>query len=386
MNDAILYKVPYWALTTEPSSPNMPLKDQPWLAKKYAVTISPSVRSFVDLRKVEKRVLGVGLNLNKERLFKITKVHDNSYASKSDLKLGDLIVKINGEDFIHPDQIAKSPSEEAIELLISRDGKKHTIIMPPHIKDNFQENESNYFDFVGIGNPSGLKEDESKFESLIQLLSFNEIFGDVDSSTRGVNNRAIKEMSALPGTEKELKAIARNFDRNKTMLLLQNEATEAEVKKMDLSNSKYISFASHAIVAGEIMGADEPGIILSPPNESTKKDDGLLTASEIARLKMNADLVILSACNTGAGDSPSADGLTGLARSFFIAGNKELVVSNWRVTDEYAARLTTGMLDYLTTKENATKAEALQYSINELIDENLHPIFWAPFMLVGDGI
>ena len=133
---------------------------------------------------------------------------------------------------------------------------------------------------------------------------------------------------------------------------------------------------------------DEPGIILSPPDISSEENDGLLTASEIAEMELNADLVILSACNTAAGinDDITSEGLTGLAKSFFYAGAKELLVSNWRVADEYAARLTTGMLDHLTTKENATKAEALQYSINELIDENLHPIFWAPFMLVGDGL
>ena len=113
-----------------------------------------------------------------------------------------------------------------------------------------------------------------------------------------------------------------------------------------------------------------------------------LIVLEIAELKIGSDLVILSACNTAAGinDDITSEGLTGLAKSFFYAGAKELLVSNWRVADEYAARLTTGMLDYLTTKENVTKAEALQYSINELIDENLHPIFWAPFMLVGDGL
>ena len=387
VNDGILHKVPYWALTSKSSSPGMSFKNQPWLAKRYAVTIAPSVRSFVDLRKIKKRVLGVGLNLNKEGLFEITDIYENTYASKNDLEIGDLIVKINEANFINPIQIAKTPNEQHIELLINRNGLQHTITIPPY-KNNFQENESNYFDFVGIGNPSGLKGSESKLSNLIKSISFNDFFTDIDDITRGVNKRAIQEMPALPGTEKELKAIARNFDNNKSKLFLQNEATETAIKDADLSNTRYISFASHAIVAGEIGEFDEPGIVLTPPNSSSEEDDGLLTASEITQLKMNADLVILSACNTGAGsdDSPSAEGLTGLARSFFIAGNKELVVSNWRVTDEYAARLTTGMLDYLTTKENVTKAEALQYSINELIDENLHPIFWAPFMLVGDGL
>ena len=189
-------------------------------------------------------------------------------------------------------------------------------------------------------------------------------------------------------TERELKEIANYFDNKRVNLFLGDQASETVVKNLDISNTKYLSFASHAVIKGELGKFDEPGIILSPPDISSEENDGLLTASEIAELKIGSDLVILSACNTAAGidGDITSEGLTGLAKSFFYAGATELLVSNWRVTDDYAARLTTGMFDYITKKENATKAEALQYSINELINENLHPIFWAPFMLVGDGL
>ena len=385
VNDGILYKVPYWALTTEPSSPNLSFRDQPWLSKKYALTISPSIRSFVDLRKKEKRVLGVKFNKNEIGLWTIIDIHSNSFASKNNLKIGDVILKVNGMNFIDSIQISNSPKNEPVELLISREDKHHTVIMPPLISANIDNKIKGYFDFIGIGNPDGLKK-KGNVVAKIQPISFNELFSNSNDTTRGVNKRAIQEMPALPETEKELRTIAKNFDSKKVKLLLKEDATEKIIKKTNLKNVKYISFASHAVVAGEVGKFDEPGIILTPPTTSSTIDDGLLSASEIAKLDINADLVILSACNTGAGINTSTEGLTGLARSFFIAGSNEILVSNWRVTDKYAARLTTGMFDYLAKEENATKAEALQYSINELIHENLHPIFWAPFMLVGDGL
>ncbi len=80
-------------------------------------------------------------------------------------------------------------------------------------------------------------------------------------------------------------------------------------------------FATHGLVAGQIRGAAEPALVLTPPAVASAADDGLLTASEIARfLKLDADWVILSACNTAAGDSPGAEGLSGLAKAFFYAG------------------------------------------------------------------
>ena len=306
INDGILYKIPYWALTTKQSPLNYKFKNLPWFANKYTLTISPSVQSFVNLRNSENN------NLNK--------------------------------------------------------------------------NQPNYLDFVGIGNPNGLKERESVFTKLFQSFNFNDLFINYTDLKRGVNQNAIKEMPALPGTEKELKTIAGEFSNNNNKLLLRDEANEKNVKNLDLTNTKYVVFSSHAIVAGEMRGIDQPGIILTPPDNVTDNNDGLLTANEISSLEMNAELVVLSACNTGSGNTNSMEGLTGLAKSFFIAGNRELLVSNWRVTDKYAAELTTMMFKYLNKNNELTKAEALQLSIKNLINKDLHPIFWAPFMLVGDGL
>jgi CHAT domain-containing protein len=91
------------------------------------------------------------------------------------------------------------------------------------------------------------------------------------------------------------------------------------------------------------------------PDQPSELDDGLLTASEVAQLKLNADWVELSACNTIAGDKPGAEALSGLARAFFYAGARALLVSHWAVDSEAAARLTTSTFDLLKTNQNSAE-------------------------------
>ena len=130
--------------------------------------------------------------------------------------------------------------------------------------------------------------------------------------------------------------------------------------------------------------------MFSPPVKGTDKDDGFLTASEVAQLKLNADWVILSACNTAAPDgTPGAEGLSGLAKAFFYAGTRSLLVSHWPVLSEAAKALTTGM--FLTAKDKTTgRSEALKRSMMAFLDPQekphlAHPAFWAPFSIVGEG-
>ena len=143
-------------------------------------------------------------------------------------------------------------------------------------------------------------------------------------------------------------------------------------------------------MAGDLENA-EPALVLTPPETGTELDDGLLTAGEVAQLKLNADMVILSACNTAAGDgSEGAEGLSGLAKAFFYAGTRSLLVSHWPVFSDVAVRLTTGMLGYRATHPNSGRAEALQQSILAVINDTskphyAHPIYWAPFVVVGEG-
>src|SRR5437763_13049626 len=113
-------------------------------------------------------------------------------------------------------------------------------------------------------------------------------------------------------------------------------------------------------MSGDLRGLAEPALVLTPPTVGTAEDDGLLTASEVALLKLNADWVVLSACNTAAGDKPGAEALSGLARAFFYAGARALLVSHWSVDSQAATRLTTATFDNMKRDAKAGRAEALR--------------------------
>lgn len=175
-----------------------------------------------------------------------------------------------------------------------------------------------------------------------------------------------------------------------TSLHLGADASVTTVKSLDLSSTRVIAFATHAGVAGELAEVNEPMLVLTPPAHPTPDDDGLLRASQVSQLKLNADFVILSACNTAASDgTPGAEGLSGLAKAFFYAGARSLLVSHWEVQSEPTVKLTTGLIHALTADPSIGRAEALRRSMLAMIDsasnsEN-HPIAWAPFVLAGEG-
>lgn len=158
-----------------------------------------------------------------------------------------------------------------------------------------------------------------------------------------------------------------------------------------LQHATVIAFATHAIVADEIVGLEEPGLIMTPPDRPSPEDDGVLTSSEIAQLQLSADWVLLSACNTAAADGqPGSEALSGLARAFFYAGTKSLIVSHWPVDDEAAMQLTTVTAESLANP-SMTRAKALQAAMHRIMmdksnDLFAHPSAWAPLMLVGDTL
>jgi CHAT domain-containing protein len=197
-------------------------------------------------------------------------------------------------------------------------------------------------------------------------------------------------LPSLPETADELRAEAKMLGAPETSLHLGTDASVTTVKSLDLSNTRVIAFATHAGVAGELAEVNEPMLVLAPPVHPTPEDDGLLRASQVSQLRLNADFVILSACNTAASDgTPGAEGLTGLAKAFFYAGARSLLVSHWEVQSEPTVKLTTGLIRALTTDPAIGRSEALRRSILAMIDstsdaEN-HPIAWAPFVLAGEG-
>lgn len=201
----------------------------------------------------------------------------------------------------------------------------------------------------------------------------------------------LRSLQPLPESSDELDALAGALQAPPKSIVTSTAATEAAVKALPLQNYRIIAFATHGLVAGDFGRLREPGLVLTPPAIASGGDDGLLTAGEIADLKLDADWVILSACNTAAADgTPGAEGLSGLARGFFFAGTRALLVSQWEVLSVAAVALTTGTLKHLGDAPRAGRAAALRLSMLDLMapeqdDFLAHPIFWAPFELVGEG-
>jgi CHAT domain-containing protein len=197
--------------------------------------------------------------------------------------------------------------------------------------------------------------------------------------------RAVRELTPLPDTAEELRTIAKALGAPPDAINLREAATETKVKSEPLSEYRIIEFATHALVAGELSGLDEPALVLTPPDVPSDADDGLLTASEIATLKLNADWVVLSACNTAAGGGQGAEALSGLARAFFYAGARSLLVSHWSVYSTAATELTTKTFATLAAAPDIGRAEALRRAMLELITQGRPPGYWAPFVVVGEG-
>ena len=148
----------------------------------------------------------------------------------------------------------------------------------------------------------------------------------------------------LPDTAHELGCVAKSLGAPVSSVVLGKDMTETAVKTMPLDHYRIVHFATHGLLAGQTARLAqvhaEPALVFSPPDTATAEDDGLLTASEVAGLKLDADWVVMSACNTASGAEPGAETLSGLAKAFFYAGARALVVSHWPV-NSYAATMLT---------------------------------------------
>jgi len=201
--------------------------------------------------------------------------------------------------------------------------------------------------------------------------------------------KEVRRMDPLPNTADEIRRIAASLKAPASAVHLRAQATESRVKQSDLSRVRVLAFATHGLMAGEFQGMAEPALVLTPPAQASALDDGLLTASEISQLKLNADWVVLAACNSAAADGkPGAEGFSGLSRAFFYAGARSLMVTHWYVETQSAAALSTGV--FAQQAKGGTKAEALRQSILGLmgrkdIPHADHPALWAPFVVVGEG-
>ena len=197
-------------------------------------------------------------------------------------------------------------------------------------------------------------------------------------------------LEALPESRRELTEVAATLRAKPDVLHFGAAASESIVRKLDLSKYRVVYFATHGLVAGEVGGLGEPALVLTLPKVQSLQDDGLLTASEVATLKLNADWVVLSACNTAAGDKPGAEALSGLARAFFYAGTRSILVSHWRIDSDAATRLATSMFAFLRDEPQVGGAEALRHAMRAYLADpsdpwNAYPGRWAAFAVVGEG-
>jgi CHAT domain-containing protein len=215
----------------------------------------------------------------------------------------------------------------------------------------------------------------------------------------GVDSAEIGLLPRLPDTADELKSVALALQEDPSkVLFLGKDASEGTVKKMNLSGFKIIAFATHGLVPGELNGLTQPALALSSPLVTGEDGDGLLTMEEILGLKLDADWVILSACNTGAGAGAGAEAASGLGRAFFYAGTRALLVTNWSVHSQSARQLVTDLFRRQAEDPKIGRSEALRQAMMALMDgpgylnsegktefAYAHPLFWAPYTIIGDG-
>lgn len=221
--------------------------------------------------------------------------------------------------------------------------------------------------------------------------------GNLDS--RKIASAQLDKLDRLPDTAEELRSIAKAVGSDPGRdVFLGKDCSKHRVMTMDLSDRKVIAFATHALVPGDLDGLDQPALALSSPTITGDKEDGLLRMDEILRLKLSADWVVLSACNTGAAEGQGAEAVSGLGRAFFYAGTRALLVSMWPVETTSARKLVTGIFQFYEGDKTLSRAQVLRKSILNLLDRDTmtdaatgkiaasygHPIFWAPFVMVGD--
>ena len=223
--------------------------------------------------------------------------------------------------------------------------------------------------------------------------------GGVMPGSRGpsVAINEVHGMVSLPGTRDELTAVAKALGADpQRALYLGARATEPVVMSLNsagrLGNAQVIAFATHGLIAGEITDLRQPALVLTPPATPSEEDDGLLGLQDILGLRLvNTDWVVLSACNTAADDG-SGEGLSGLARAFFFAGARSVLVSHWSVEDRATQTLMTEVFHRYAADKTLARAEAVRQGMLALMASAhghtayfAHPYAWAPFFLVGEG-
>jgi CHAT domain-containing protein len=183
----------------------------------------------------------------------------------------------------------------------------------------------------------------------------------------------------LPHSERELRAISKHIEKKSRDFFTGKEADEERLKSLDLSDYRIIHFATHGFLDEQV--GERSSLLFALDRDPT--EDGFLMAREIYNLKMNAELVVLSACQTAKGELDRGEGVTGLARAFIYAGADSVVVSLWNINDKSSADFMEHFYDFLSEGNN--KSAALRRAkIRMIQSDNNHPYHWGAFILIGE--
>ena len=206
-------------------------------------------------------------------------------------------------------------------------------------------------------------------------------------SSKSVADFDYRKLNRLPETLDEVKAIAAAVGGDAASIISGVSATRSRVLKDDLSQAKLLAFATHGLYPGEVPGQFQAGLAMAYEGAGLK--DSVLTVEDVSNLRLNADIVLLSACNTGFATGGVGDSVSALARGFFIAGARSLLVTAWAVESESAKELMVGTFKAMQGT-TVSKAKALADTQRAMLggkygERYRHPFFWAPYFLVGDA-
>ena len=258
---------------------------------------------------------------------------------------------------------------------------------------------------IAFGDPLFSKSAAAEAERRVQVADASDTTRGLPLRRRnapkleGVDSAELALLPQLPDTSDELKSIALALQADQSKVLnLGKDANEHKVKTINLSTFKIVAFATHGLVPGELNGLNQPALALTAPDVADVEGDGLLTMEEVLALKLDADWVVLSACNTGSGAEAGAEAASGLGRAFFYAGTRALLVTNWSVHSQSARELVTDLFKRQADDAKLPRGEALRQAMMALADGKgyvnasgktdftyAHPLFWAPYTIIGDG-
>jgi len=261
------------------------------------------------------------------------------------------------------------------------------------------EGNPNRKNFIGFGDPYfSASQEKSAQKSGATQLATRGIPLKLRSApkTAGVSSAELALLPRLPDTSLEIEEIGKVVGADSSDIFLHKQASVKQVTSMDLSDRKVIMFSTHGLVPGELNGLTQPALAMSSPEVTGDQDDGLLTMDKVIALRLDADWVVLSACNTAAGEGSGSEAVSGLGRAFFFAGARAILVSNWPVDSVASRQLMTDLFKRQQQNQGLAKSEALRQAMLYQVDQGgmregntmkysyAHPLFWAPFVVVGD--